>query len=155
MSDRWPLALPIHGTVFSIKRTELVVQVNSRSQPAEAAAGGEASGDRETQLLSQLKLLQEELSAAYEKAAQATSHVSQFKALAESSDQALAAMQVKFAHCPPSCCFGSILFHSRFIPLQGFASNSIDAVVLSKDSSELRSISCVLRCQQNFAKSMQ
>ena len=73
-------------------------QVNSRSQQpggsSAAAAGPLTAEDRESQLSSQLKLLQEELSTAYEKAAQATSHVSQYQALAESSDQALKAMQV-------------------------------------------------------------
>ena len=70
------------------------MQLNSR-------AGGQASQEvsdpgesRESQLASELKLTKEELLAAYEKAAEATSHVAQYQALAESSDQALTAMQV-------------------------------------------------------------
>jgi hypothetical protein len=76
------------------------VQMNSR-------AGGQSSSQeisnpgesREAQLSSELKLAKEELMAAYEKAAEASSHVAQYQALAESSDQALTAMQV---HHPSS-----------------------------------------------------
>lgn len=74
------------------------MQANSRSQGAGRDAPGEGSSsdgaDRQSQLARQLRELQQELDTAQAKAAQAASYVSQYKAMAESSDQALKAMQV-------------------------------------------------------------
>lgn len=57
------------------------------TNPAEEANGSKLRGE--------VQLLKEQLASAYEKAAEATSRIAQYQALAESSNQALEAMQVK------------------------------------------------------------
>ena len=75
----------------------LLLQQLNRSQAgtrveeqATASSPGEGS---EGKLRGEVQLLKEQLKSAYEKAAEATSHIAQYQALAESSNQALEAMQ--------------------------------------------------------------
>lgn len=83
----------------------LILQQLTRSQAANgmpAQASKASSGDgSEGKLRGEVQLLKEHLKSAYEKAAEATSHVAQYQALAESSNQALEAMQVSchFLQC--------------------------------------------------------
>ena len=63
----------------------------SASTPAEGSGPGEGA---EGKLRGEVQLLKEQLTSAFEKAAEATSRIAQYQALAESSNLALEAMQV-------------------------------------------------------------
>lgn len=63
----------------------------ARQTPVPISADTEAGGGK---LEGEVQLLKEQLMSAYEKAAEATSRIAQYQALAESSNQALEAMQV-------------------------------------------------------------
>ena len=77
-----------------------IPQVSSKLQPgglpstSKPEAAGPSEG-MEGKLRGEVQLLKEQLASAYEKAAEATSRISQYQALAESSNQALEAMQVQ------------------------------------------------------------
>ena len=66
------------------------------SVEGQATASSPGQG-MEGKLRGEVQLLKEQLKSAYEKAAEATSHIAQYQALAESSNQALEAMQA--SHC--------------------------------------------------------
>lgn len=73
-------------------------QRTTRSQagtPVLPTEGGSPGAGSDGKLAGEVQLLKEQLMSAYEKAAEATSRIAQYQALAESSNQALEAMQVR------------------------------------------------------------